>query len=55
MTGVQTCALPIYGVPDVFSEQGTRAEQLETHDLHAAGLRRAALDFLASLDASGTV
>ncbi|HRZ83195.1 MAG TPA: transketolase C-terminal domain-containing protein, partial [Candidatus Hydrogenedentes bacterium] len=44
-----------HGVPDVFSEQGTRAEQLETHDLHAAGLRRAALDFLASLDASGTV
>ncbi len=42
-----------HGVPDVFSEQGTRAEQLEMHDLHAAGLRRTVLDFLAAGDAPG--
>jgi 1-deoxy-D-xylulose-5-phosphate synthase len=34
------------GVPDVFSEQATRAEQLAEHDLHAEGLARRAKAFL---------
>lgn len=34
------------GVPDVFSEQATRGEQLAAHNLHAEGLYREALAFL---------
>ncbi|MBI1317730.1 MAG: 1-deoxy-D-xylulose-5-phosphate synthase [Candidatus Hydrogenedens sp.] len=34
------------GVPDVFSEQATRGEQLAEHDLHAEGLARRAKAFL---------
>jgi len=35
------------GIPDVFSEQGTREEQLAAHGLDAAGLAAAARRFLA--------
>lgn len=34
------------GIPDVFSEQATRPEQLEAHGLHAAGLAASARPFL---------
>lgn len=36
------------GIPDVFSEQATRNEQLAAHDLHADGLHRAAGAFLSA-------
>lgn len=34
------------GIPDVFSEQATRSQQLEAHGLHAAGLVESARPFL---------
>lgn len=34
------------GIPDVFSEQATRDEQLAAHDLHADGLYQSAREFL---------
>ncbi len=37
------------GIPDVFTPQGTRQEQLESHDLHAAGLAAAARHFVQTL------
>lgn len=37
------------GIPDVFSEQATREEQLAAHDLDADGIYRAARLYLASL------
>jgi 1-deoxy-D-xylulose-5-phosphate synthase len=34
------------GIPDIFSEQATRAEQLAAHNLHAEGLYTEALEVL---------
>ncbi|MBX3177168.1 MAG: 1-deoxy-D-xylulose-5-phosphate synthase [Candidatus Hydrogenedentes bacterium] len=34
------------GIPDVFSEQATRSEQLEAHDLHSDGLYRSVSAYL---------
>nr|AUN37067.1 1-deoxy-D-xylulose 5-phosphate synthase [uncultured bacterium] len=42
------------GIPDIFSEQATRDEQLAAHDLDADGLHRAATAYLNSLSPIAT-
>ena len=44
--GLEQAQVHRLGIPDVFSEQATRDEQLAAHDLDADGLVRAAKRFL---------
>jgi 1-deoxy-D-xylulose-5-phosphate synthase len=44
----QTPRIHRIGIPDIFSEQATRQQQLEAHGLHAAGLAETARGFLLS-------